>query len=136
MKVDIWMPLVIGDYLADTMHLTTEQHGAYLLLLMHYWRKGPLAADPAALAPIAKLSGDAWSNAWALLEPFFPLAQDSFRHNKRADEELAGAAGKREKAKEKAEKAAAARWGNASSNAPSIAHALLEQCPSPSPSPS
>jgi len=32
------LPLWTDAYLADTIHLTEEQHGIYMLLLMHCWR--------------------------------------------------------------------------------------------------
>lgn len=142
-KVDIWMPLAIGDYLADTSHLDTTQHGAYLLLLMHYWRKGPLPNDPVQLAHIAKLPPDAWSMNQAVLMDFFQVGEDGLLHQKRSDCERAKWMEKRVTAQEKAHNAAKARWKNAKSNAcgnaPSIAssnaQAMLGSCPLPSPLP-
>lgn len=56
-----FMQLYVADYLGDTRHLTTEQHGAYLLLLMTMWRSdGVLSDDPAKLARIAGLTVARW----------------------------------------------------------------------------
>jgi uncharacterized protein YdaU (DUF1376 family) len=60
MRADHWMPLYVGDYLADTAHLSTEAHGAYLLLLMHQWRTGSIPHNHADQARIVRLSGKAW----------------------------------------------------------------------------
>lgn len=134
-KVDIWMPLVIGDYLADTSHLDTLQHGAYLLLLMHYWRKGPLPNDAAKLANIAKLPKDAWSMNEAVLMEFFTEGEDGLLHQKRSDREKEKWMKSRTTAQQKAAKAAKARWGDAPSIAPGNPQALPVQSPLPKPSP-
>ena len=131
MKADIWMPLYIGDYLADTARLSTEQHGAYLLLLMDYCRSGKLPDNDQVLAQICKLNPDAWSNAKAMLIPFFSIEQGFWIH-KRVEQEMAEAKVNQTKKHERAVKAAEARWKNATSNA----NAMLNECPSPSPSPS
>lgn len=112
MKADIWMPLYIGDYLADTMHLTTEQHGAYLLLLMAYWRRGKaLPACDKKLSAICGMSLDAWSIAQAEIKEFFDTDSDpSLWVHKRVEKELSAAQSKKEKATEKARTAGEKRW--------------------------
>lgn len=66
-----WMPLFVTRYLNDTEQLNTAQHGAYLLLLMHYWRHGPLDDDDNALAAIARLDCRAWRANAATIRKFF-----------------------------------------------------------------
>lgn len=66
------MQLYVGDYLADTLDLTCEEHGAYLLLLMTMWRHdAKLPSDPKKLARIARLSGKKWIAVWAEIGKFF-----------------------------------------------------------------
>lgn len=79
-----WMPLYVGDYLGDTGHLSTTQHGAYLLLMMHYWRKEELPDDDKQLAAITKLPLRIWMDMRETLQAFF---YDGWRH-KRIDAEI------------------------------------------------
>ena len=79
------MPLYVGDYLGDTGHLTTTQHGAYFLLMMHYWRKGELPDDDRQLSKITKLPLKTWREYRPTLQDFF---HEGWKH-KRIDAELA-----------------------------------------------
>ena len=78
------MPLHIPDYRADTGHLSTLEHGAYLLLIMHYWMTGGLPDDDARLARITGMDRQQWTEAKPALEPLFTAG---WRH-KRVEREL------------------------------------------------
>ena len=97
-KVDMFMPIWIGDYLADTNHLTAEEHGAYLLLLMAAWRRGGrLPTDPAILSRMASVPRGRWDRVWASIGGFFTADGDTLVQN-RLTEELTKAMGRREAA--------------------------------------
>lgn len=110
-SIDTWMPLYIGDYLADTMHLTAEEHGAYFLLMMAYWKNGgALQDEDKYLASICKMSADAWSKARAVLEPYFIIQKGKKWKHKRIEKEIKSAKELRAKKADKARNAANARW--------------------------
>ena len=82
------LPLFTDAYLADTRHLSTVQHGAYLLLLMDMWnRDGVLPDNPKALARIAGLSTKRWPGVWGSICHLFLIEDGVIRH-KRVDYEL------------------------------------------------
>lgn len=88
-----WMPFYVADYLSDTMHLSTVEHGAYLLLIMHYWQHGSLPADDAKLARICRMTPDAFAEARDTLSSLFG---EGWSH-KRIDAELSRTDDKRQK---------------------------------------
>lgn len=73
-----------GDYLRDTQHLTTEEHGAYLLLLICFWSaNGSIAYSDERFASITKTSIDRWqSRIKPALEPFFQIADGKWSHKR------------------------------------------------------
>lgn len=105
------MPLYISDYLADTMGLSTEQHGAYLLLLMAAWKDdGRLPNDHEQLAHIARLPQKAWLKHEPTLQRFFIVTEGFWMH-KRVRAELDKAKGNVSKKSEAGVVGAAAKWG-------------------------
>lgn len=131
-KVDVFMPLYWGDYLRDTGDLETIEHGAYMLLIGHYWCTGkPLPNDDRRLARICKMGTKRWRGMRSKIAGFFTVSDGVLVH-KRIERELKIAAENKEKRSAKARTAAQARWYNRDD--PSMPGAMLEQCPSPSPS--
>lgn len=137
-KIDIWMPIYIGDYLKDTSHLTTEEHGAYFLLILRYWTNGgPLLNDDGRLARVAGLTPDAWLEMRPIIASFFQVDDGCWRH-KRIDAELQTAMERRIKYHERAKKAAEARWGgerqsDVSDNTPPINEEHIKEDDPPDP---
>ena len=76
-----YIQLYVADYLADTMHLTTEEHGAYLLIIFNYWQTGkPIPKN--RLARIARLSNDRWSSVELSLSEFFNDTGTEWQHTR------------------------------------------------------
>ena len=63
------MPVHVSDYLADTLHLGTEQHSADLLLLFHFLSLAILDGDDVRPARITGSAPNAW-NSWAVPADF------------------------------------------------------------------
>lgn len=72
------LPLFGDSYLADTTHLTTEEHGAYLLLMIAAWRQPEcsLPLDDRKLARIAGLSGKKWTSIKETILEFWTVEND------------------------------------------------------------
>ena len=72
------MPLYIGDYFAKTVHLSLEEDGAYLRLLMAMWASnGILVNDAKLLARICKVSVAKWRKIAPVILPFFDVENDN-----------------------------------------------------------
>lgn len=111
-----YMPLFVADYLADAAHLTTQQHGAYLLLIFNYWQRGgPLPDDDKRLASIARVGPREWAKMRDTLSEFFEISCGKWSH-KRVDVELARVEAKSLKSKKAAKASVQRRFGERSTD--------------------
>lgn len=78
--------LWFDDWSGGTMHLTAEEEGIYLRLIIHLYKHGELPADPSRLAIIARVEASALANAWQVLGPKFEKRGDFWYHT-RVEEE-------------------------------------------------
>lgn len=87
-RPDTWMPLYWGDYLRDTGHLSAAEHGAYLLLIGHYWTTGKRLPDnDTMLARVARMTAKEWKAARPIIAPFFKIEDGLWGHG-RIDAEM------------------------------------------------
>ena len=82
-----YIQLYVADYLADTMHLTTEENGAYLLIIMNYWQTGkPLI--PNRLASITRMHPDKWGAIEGTIKEFFTTNENGHWVHDRIEDDL------------------------------------------------
>lgn len=85
------LPLWTDAYLGDTTHLTTIEHGTYLLLLMTSWRSKDcrLPDDDRLLARYARLGAGQWRRLRPVIEAFFDVADGWWVQSRLTDEAVA-----------------------------------------------
>jgi uncharacterized protein YdaU (DUF1376 family) len=129
-------PLWTDSYLGDTSHLTTLEHGAYLLLLIAMWRtKGQrLPKDDKLLARYAGLSLQQWGRVADTILPFFKELDGHLLNGRLSDEWHS--VKQRHDAAVAGGKASALKRLNRGSTTLPIRTNDLSTLPSPSPSPS
>ena len=109
---NIWYAHYLGDYGRDTAHLSLVQHGAYRLLLDHYYSTAnPLPSDVTILQRICRAFDQSEKDAVLfVLTEFFELRSDGY-HNARANAELARRAENHERLSNCGRRGAEKRWG-------------------------
>jgi uncharacterized protein YdaU (DUF1376 family) len=107
-----WYARYHGDYMKDTSHLSLAEHGAYTVLLDHYYgTEKPLPDDHAALCRICRAFEDYERKAvQSVIDQFFPANRYGTRRNKRADIEIAKTTAISKKRSVAGVKGAANKW--------------------------
>ncbi len=79
-----WFPLDPAKFLSDSLvdSLTTTELGAALRLLCRQWLDGSIPDDLHLLARFSRLDEAAMTEAWIVLQKFFPITEPGKRANR------------------------------------------------------
>ena len=110
-EVGIWLPVYIGEMLAMTTRFSTEQVGAFYLLMMDYWKNGAIPQDYKIIAAITGLSPAKSKTFIALLLSIQIFESDNdMLSSPYLDNKKETATKNRKIKSERGKKAAEARW--------------------------
>ena len=131
------MPLWTDAYIGDTQHLTNEEHGVYLRLLMFAWRTQDcsLPNDDKRLAIMVGVTGGKWAKLKPTIMEFWALDGDVWRQKKLTKERAYAEKMRAQKvaAGRASAKAKALKDNDAELTAVPTAGATAEQLPIPIP---
>lgn len=132
-KVDAWMPLHVGPYLAATRHLAAAEHGMYLLLLMHAWNNGGvIPGDDNRMRQAAGATPSEWKKARGAILDFLTKQEDGTYRQKRLDAELTKSMGLKAERSVAGAQGARNRWQSyGKAMATPIANDKANECPVP-----
>jgi len=106
-----YISINISDYLADTWHLTTEEHGAYLLLIMNYWQtEKPIPEN--RVQGVIRLDNDRYTSVMGNLKEFFNEDENGAWYHGRIEADLSVIRDKSKKASAAGKASAQKRWGS------------------------
>ena len=87
-----WMPLDVDGFGGQTDHLTAEETGAFIRLLLSMWRNGgSVPNDDKDFARVTRVAPRRWSRVKARLLPFLILTDDDRVTHQSIEHELARA---------------------------------------------
>lgn len=127
-----WFP---GDYTRDTGMLSLTEHGAYRVLLDHYYSTGgKLKADMVALFRLCRAMEEHEQLAVGrVVKEFFTVGADGWLKSKRADKEIAEMADFHKSRSDAGKKGNAKRWGSHSDRSAILEQSHEDRQPQPQP---
>ena len=129
-----WYARYPGDYARDTAHLSLVEHGAYTLLLDHYYStSAALPADITALYRICRAFDETERKAVdSILRQFFNLQSNTY-HNSRADMEIVRRTEQHERLSSSGRRGAEKRWKDGQAISQAIGQVVASPQPQPQP---
>jgi len=130
------LPLWTDAYLGDTTHLTTIEHGAYMLLLMAAWRSpgASLPDDDAKLARYARMTRGQWARVSSTIREFF-RAENGVLVQSRLTDEAKHVRQVRQKQRDAGRASALKRKGRHSTDVEQTLNERSTPTPTPTPTP-
>jgi uncharacterized protein YdaU (DUF1376 family) len=88
MDNDAWFRFWTADWTSGTSRMLNDEVGAYLRLILDYYKNGPLPDETRVLIEISRVPATDWTRVWGTVCQKFTKSQDGLLHHERCDLEI------------------------------------------------